>query len=163
MPPGAIGWLTQFSRRFPLDTRARARVDKGPRGASIGLDRRSLSSERATGNAVRDLTPANPQLPPQLYAASPCHRPLGQTREGGDGQRPASQETCRRFGRASGGVPRRRSRRGRALRKTHPRTAPGPGVLPQGAARVAFTDIAQTWRTEAEIDAAATVIAGITC
>src|SRR6516165_2054960 len=41
---------------------------------------------------------SNPELPPQLSAASPspgCHWALhGKAREGGEGSRPASQETC---------------------------------------------------------------------
>src|ERR1043166_7171590 len=40
---------------------------------------------------------------------------------------------------------------------------PGPGVLPEGAARVAFAEITDQAQREAEIDAAATVIVCITC
>jgi predicted metal-binding protein len=51
----------------------------------------------------------------------------------------------------------------RALPQSHSRTAPEPGVSPEGAARVAFADIAQQPTTEADIDSAATVIVCITC
>jgi hypothetical protein len=79
-----------------------------------GCDRRSLIRER-TGNAVRNEC-SKAAAAPATVGGEPvpnCH--WGDPREGGDGRRAASQETCRRFGRGPGGVP-----RGRSLRIKHP-------------------------------------------
>src|SRR5262249_11321663 len=70
--------------------------------------------KRESGAIRRSHGESNPELPPQLSAASPssgCHWALcDKAWEGGEGSRPASQETClntssfRRAGRAHGAV-----------------------------------------------------------
>ena len=82
--PGAISWLAEVSRRFPLGARAEAWrcIDKGPCGASYGPDRRSLSSERANRECGAGLDPKSAAAPatvsgepvPQATGSNPGRR-----------------------------------------------------------------------------------------
>src|SRR5450631_1472810 len=82
-------------------------IDKRPGRTAKWRHRRPLARER-TGNAVRN-EGSYAAAAPATVSGEPIPGHWGKTREGGYGHGPASQETCRRFGRALGGVPRRRS------------------------------------------------------
>src|SRR5262245_36672308 len=95
VPPGGSRRLRDYIRRG---------IDRKRNGASAltkrrwrplsGCDQRSLTRER-TGNAVRNVRFQCRSCPRNCKRRARTTLPLGTTREGGDGRRPASQETCR--------------------------------------------------------------------
>jgi hypothetical protein len=108
------GYEIQRDRKATLSNQiSNVNLTKRARDYSICIVQVCRSVDRPKGNSVRfAFSESNPELPPQLLAVSPspkCHwASRCEVREGGEGQRPASQETClsessfRRAGRAIG-------------------------------------------------------------
>jgi hypothetical protein len=112
-PPRARSHVRSFDRRglFALVSSRAARgtahiifpndrIDKRPGRTAKCPHRRPLARER-TGNAVRNAG-SNAAAAPATVSGEPIPGHWGRTREGGYGHGPASQETCRRFGRCAG-------------------------------------------------------------